>query len=297
MNCHEAREWFPALLAGEISLTEAVLVEAHLGQCAECRHALEQLDEKTAPRRAGWLHAPVAPLSEPPDPAPSAGVPPRHRLLPVTVFRLSAIAVSLMLVTALGIHLAGRSLEPEVEVPHAAAPPILPAEPPPPEPAPKQSAPATPPPTAAPKVSPTPPTEPKASPPTSAAARPKAPAAAPLALPPRPERPVVAGSANSQLEKAAPTPAPKPLPKSDVTAAVKPNGREAAPSQSAAPAPAPGRAPASEPASAAPDSAADVVMQLAVRDRSTAMRDLRSLLTRLGGTAHGRDQGATIVVV
>ncbi|HET8575581.1 MAG TPA: hypothetical protein VFO18_00675 [Methylomirabilota bacterium] len=80
-----------------------------------------------------------------------------------------------------------------------------------------------------------------------------------------------------------------------MTAAVKPNGREAAPSQGAAPAPAPERAP--EPASAASDSAADVVMQLAVRDRSTAMRDLRSLLTRLGGTAHGRDQGATIVVV
>jgi hypothetical protein len=41
----------------------------------------------------------------------------------------------------------------------------------------------------------------------------------------------------------------------------------------------------------------DVVMQLAARNRSTAIRDLRAVLARLGGTAQGRNQGGTILVI
>ena len=329
MNCDEAREWFPALLDGEIGLTEAVLVEAHVSQCAECHEALDLLEGPKAAPRAARLDAPPVPISEVPDATlPLEASPPlRHRLLPFTVFRMSAIAVALMLVAAFGIHLAFRSPEPDGEVPHAAAPPTLGAEPTPAEPTPSQAAPT-----------PTTPSAPNASPVTPVEVRPKDPKPAPLALPPRAERPAVtakignpkadrpAAAAQAQalpapdkavtakpngekVAQALPAPdkaaAAKPngekvaqaRPAPDKAAAAKPNGEKAPPSPSAAPAPSPDRGPAAEQASPATDSTADVVMQLAARDRSTAMRDLRSLLARLGGTAQGRDQGATILVV
>lgn len=305
MNCDEAREWFPALLDGQIGLTEGALVGAHTSRCPECQQLLEQLQKSKAPRRGGWLHVSVSRVSEPsgaqalPDLSPH--IP--HRLLPVTVFRLSLIAVSLTLVTALGVHFAGRTPEPEPEVPQAEAPPTLAAEPPPtapPEVQPKIP-PASQPPAVQPKVSPTPsPTaQPKASPAPLAGARAKEPSLASLALPPRPERPGPAtGASSPKADVLTDAAAPKSLPAADVASTSKPSQKRAAPSQSPAPAPPPQqREPAAEPASPATDPSADVVMQLAVRDRTTAMRDLRSLLARLGGTAQGRDQGATILVV
>jgi hypothetical protein len=50
MNCHDARDWFSALLGGEIGLTEWALVETHVRQCAECRRELEQLQQVVRPR-------------------------------------------------------------------------------------------------------------------------------------------------------------------------------------------------------------------------------------------------------
>ena len=121
----------------------------------------------------------------------------------------------------------------------------------------------------------------------------------PLALPPRPERPAPATAARSpKADVLTGTAAPKALPAADVASTSKPSQEGVAPSQSPAPAPAPQqRERVAEPASPTTDPSADVVMQLAVRDRTTAMRDLRSLLARLGGTAQARDQGATILVV
>src|SRR5882724_3939808 len=43
MNCLDAREQFPAVVAGMSSLSELAPVEAHVGQCAECRKLLEKL--------------------------------------------------------------------------------------------------------------------------------------------------------------------------------------------------------------------------------------------------------------
>ncbi len=295
MNCDEAREWFPALLDGQIRLTEGVLVGAHTSRCPECQQFLEQLQRSKTPRRGGWLHVSVSRVSEPSEPAGAQALPDLsphipHRLLPVTVFRLSLIAVSLTLVTALGVHFAGRTPEPEPEVPQAEAPPTLAAEPPP-----------TAPPAVQPKVSPTPsPTaQPKASPAPLAGARAKEPSPAPLALPPRPERPAPAtGASSPKADVLTDAAVPKSLPAADVASTSKPSQKGAAPSQSPASAPPPQqREPAPEPASPATDPSADVVMQLAVRDRTTAMRDLGSLLARLGGTAQSRDQGATILVV
>jgi hypothetical protein len=51
MNCHDARDWFSALLGGEIGLTEWALVDTHVRQCAECRRELEQLQPVVRPRR------------------------------------------------------------------------------------------------------------------------------------------------------------------------------------------------------------------------------------------------------
>jgi predicted anti-sigma-YlaC factor YlaD len=50
MNCHDARDWFSALLGGEIGLTEWALVETHVRQCPECRRELEQLQQVVRPR-------------------------------------------------------------------------------------------------------------------------------------------------------------------------------------------------------------------------------------------------------
>ena len=292
MNCDETREWFPALLDGQIRLTEGVLVGAHTSRCPECQQLLEQLQKSKTPRRGGWLHVSVSRVSEPSGAQALPDLSPRipHRLLPATVFRLSLIAVSLTLVTALGVHFAGRTPEPEPEVPQAEAPPTLAAEPPP-----------TAPPAVQPKVSPTPsPTaQPKASAAPLAGARAKEPSPAPLALPPRPERPAPAtGASSPKTDVLTDAAAPKSLPAADVASTSKPSQKGVAPSQSPAPASPPQqRELAPEPASPATDPSADVVMQLAVRDRTSAMRDLRSLLARLGGTVQGRDQGATILVV
>lgn len=51
MSCEDARDWFAALLGGQIALTEWALVEAHLRQCAECRQEEARLQQLAAARR------------------------------------------------------------------------------------------------------------------------------------------------------------------------------------------------------------------------------------------------------
>jgi hypothetical protein len=202
MNCDEAREWFPALLAGQMSLTEGVLVGAHTSRCRECQQLLEQLQKSKAPRPAGRLHVSVSRISGPSEPAgaqalpdPSPHIP--HRLFPATVFRLSLTVVSVTLVTALGVHFVGRTPEPEPDVPQGEAPATPPAESP--QTVPPAVQPTLQPPVAQPEVSPTPsPTaQPKVSPAPLTGARAKEFSPAPLALPSRLERPAAATAAGS----------------------------------------------------------------------------------------------------
>src|SRR5512143_299934 len=66
MKCQDVRRAFPLLIAGEIPLTEWVLIETHLARCAECRKELErQRTQATewarARRRSATAVADVAP--------------------------------------------------------------------------------------------------------------------------------------------------------------------------------------------------------------------------------------------
>ena len=49
MTCPEARQFYAALIAGELAISEAALVEAHLSRCADCRQIVEGLYQ-VAPR-------------------------------------------------------------------------------------------------------------------------------------------------------------------------------------------------------------------------------------------------------
>src|SRR5438046_873564 len=49
MTCPEAREFYAALIAGELRISEAALVEAHLSRCGDCRQIVESL-YRVAPR-------------------------------------------------------------------------------------------------------------------------------------------------------------------------------------------------------------------------------------------------------
>jgi hypothetical protein len=49
MNCNDAREGLSVLSRYGMGLTEWVLADAHVRQCAECRKALENLQELVQP--------------------------------------------------------------------------------------------------------------------------------------------------------------------------------------------------------------------------------------------------------
>src|SRR5882724_2571035 len=49
MTCHDARQFCRALIAGELAISEAALVEAHLSHCADCLQLVEKLYQ-AAPR-------------------------------------------------------------------------------------------------------------------------------------------------------------------------------------------------------------------------------------------------------
>ena len=95
----------------------------------------------------------------------------------------------------------------------------------------------------------------------------------PVAPPPRPG--VAGRSADLPLTRAVPIPSPPPAPRRE-------------------------KAPAAPPREAAPTSPAprlDVVVQLSVKDRSAAVRDLSTLLARVGATQVQRQPDFTFVVV
>src|SRR6266700_7844014 len=58
MTCPEARQFYAALIAGELGISEAALVEAHLSHCADCRQIVEGLYQ-VAPRNSEGRIAPA----------------------------------------------------------------------------------------------------------------------------------------------------------------------------------------------------------------------------------------------
>lgn len=57
LHCPDVRAWFSAYVGGRFGLTEWVLVEAHLAQCAECQRELRQLQDSGSPHRpVAWAH-------------------------------------------------------------------------------------------------------------------------------------------------------------------------------------------------------------------------------------------------
>jgi hypothetical protein len=65
MNCHDAREQFPALVAGMSSLSEWAPVEAHVGKCADCRTILETLYRTKSRNEPGWARPSPKSVDEP----------------------------------------------------------------------------------------------------------------------------------------------------------------------------------------------------------------------------------------
>ena len=58
MTCQDARELFPALVDGDIGLTERVPLESHLSECGDCLNALEVLRTSEHPRPPAWWPRP-----------------------------------------------------------------------------------------------------------------------------------------------------------------------------------------------------------------------------------------------
>src|SRR5438876_9786868 len=60
MTCHDAREWFSALVDGTLGADEAGALDGHLSTCAECRRELQRFRDTVALlRRAGPVRAPA----------------------------------------------------------------------------------------------------------------------------------------------------------------------------------------------------------------------------------------------
>src|SRR6266511_3247330 len=218
MNCLDAREQFPAVVAGMSSLSEWAPVEAHVGQCAECRKLLDKLYRMKPRNEPGWARPSIRPTDQPDESTNILEVvspsrrPQRHALWAVLV----AVAVTL----GTGAWLAGygsrvslesslvallerlRAVAHQAEVLIASAPPLVSAPP-------QTHPPASAPPQAPPLVSAPPQTPPPASAPPQApplaSARPEAPPL--VSAPPPPQTP----PRNSAPETtAAPAPSPPP---------------------------------------------------------------------------------------
>lgn len=262
-NCHAAREWFSALVRGKVGLTERALVEAHVRQCADCLQELERLQQTGLRHRRGRL---------------------RGQLLP-TPLKWSAGVAALILLTALAIYTFRRSPELQEARRQGSGPASYRAEAP--ERGPRQS-PATARSAIQPETLPPPA-------PVLAAPRPPAGSAPAESTPPTPPQPAQSTGARednspragaSRLQQAA-SAASTPGPERQETTSTK----------RVAPAPSERQEPVSESPSAPLSPAMDVVVQLSVKDRSVAERDLDRLLARVGGTTLGRQRGFTFMLV
>jgi len=303
MNCHDARERFSALLAGELGLTaEWAETEAHVRGCIECLQILEQLYQLRLPQHAGRHRAPMSFAAEPSPPA-DVVIHSRRRLPLSTLRGLAVSAVTLMLVTGLAVYVLHRgsalqfAAHLDAPAPTEPIPLLSPAE-----------TPSATQPDASRLVGPSPPAVGRSGEPPVTRSLPTVPM-------PRAEQPAPQGRNDEQefftrirniLNQAfgnptenspAPAAASRPLPAPGVGATITPERSEPPSSKDVATAPPARPEPATASASPARVSSSDVVVRLSVQDRREAERDVTTLLSRVGGTKLGRNKGFTLSVV
>jgi hypothetical protein len=275
MTCDEAREIFPALIAGDLALTERAQAEAHLSRCPDCRHTIEHL-HRVAPR----------------DPAPGRiAAQAEARLRPGLRFLLPPLLVlglglgAIAFVPGLGLHAWQRGAAMLAATRHGTSPAEPRAEAPPMDAAQVE-----------------PPADPLAAG-AAALSRPPATVAAPPAdtqnarttAEPAPSAPAPPAKAERPPQFSRRAAAHPPAETASAPSSKKGERREARRTEKAPEPAEPERA--SKPASPFRASDTDVVMQISVRDRGQAERDVKTLVTRLGGSNLGQDEGSTIAVV
>src|SRR5215470_11713242 len=311
MTCDEAREIFPALIAGDLALTERAQAEEHLSRCPDCRHVIEDLSPVT-PSDPATVQIPA--------PAEAGPRPGRRFLLPTLLvlgLGLGVIAVA----PGLARHAWQRGTDMLAAARHE-APPAAPQAEAPPVDAARIEPPAADPladplevrsalsehvsslrgSTLAPPAS-NAPTPPAAVPPAATATELPAKAAAPpadtqgarMTAEPAPSAPTPPVKAEPSPELSRRAAAHPPAEISSAPSAKRGERREARRTEKAPEPAEPERASKSVSAVRATDT--DVVVQISVHDRGQAERDVKMLLTRLGGSNLGHDEGSTIAVI
>jgi len=267
MNCHDARQQFSALVAGKVGLTEWVLVDAHVSECAECGDLLEQLYRLRPRQDPERRRAPALSADTQLDASDDAEVMVQPRRRPRSRAPILRILITVVLLLGVGVALAfyisprkpARLISFLTSMPRG----VLPGTSPPAEfDDARTPAAIAPPPAPAPELSP----QPSQSPPdarTGKASREPSKIAPPSSIAPatRVERkglPPRKGTVAAGVER------PKqPTPEASAPAEIPDN---------------------------------DVIVRLSVQDRGEAERDIGLLLTRLGGTKLSRDRGSLLSV-
>jgi hypothetical protein len=290
MTCDEARQLYAALIAGVLRISEAALVEAHLGRCADCRQIVDDLYQ-VAPRDSeGRIVL-----------ARVRGSGAWNRLLLPLLVLVALGTSALLVVPGLAPYAWHRATALVVAARHATPQPPTRTAPLPPEPS-KIEPPSEAPPIGEPDVMP--PSSPSASSVSVAATSPTGPA-------PTESQQTAATpteSSDKEAERAGATPAPsasvpsvqrastqRPSESAATASARKVEPRQARHGEAAA---------VANPEPAAPHlissvnaSETDVIVQISVRNRDVAERNVNTLLVRLGGTNLGQAEDATIVAV
>ena len=323
MNCLDAREQFPAVVAGMSSLSEWAPVEAHVGKCADCRKILDTLYRTKLRNEPGWARPSPKPVDQPDESTRILEVvspsrrPQRHALWAVLVAgavtlgagawlagygsrqSVESALVALLESVRSGIHQAEVLVAPAR--PLVSAPPAAPPRNSPPEtaPVPQPSPPAATVPTApAPPLASTQPESPsrnnvpetatappRSSVPETAVAPPRSSVPETRAVP-RPSPPAIAAEPKAiRPTKGVSEPASLP---SRVSKSPRSTPDKSAAVSQPTPEPAP------DPSTLVEVGKIDVAVQLSVSNRKDAERDLGMLLARVGGTKLGPGQTSTL---
>ena len=323
MNCLDARSQFPAVVDGMIGLSEWVPVEAHVAKCADCRKLLDHLYRTKSRNEPQWGRASMRSIDLPDESTDIIEVVtpaqrPSHRALWVSVAAVALVLGAVGGFLAYGSHLnlnlesslvnlesslvaLLQKVRPEARPPEVAPAPSLSAPPQKTRPEARPPEVASAPPSSAPPQK----VQPEARPPEVASAPPPS-VPLPEPVPPRSTPPMeLAPTTPSPPARA---PEPKMTGKTRASSARPPVSEPPAPSLPSRVSKPPRATPSSEVATAKPSSEPaidpgalveagkiDVAVQLSVRNRKDAERDLTMLLTRVGGTKFGGGQTSTLM--
>lgn len=290
MTCPEARQFYAALIAGELGISETALIEAHLNRCADCQQIVEGLYQ-AAPRNPEGRIVP----------ADDMGIRAGSRLFLPLLVLVALGASALVVVPGLAPYAWHQATVLVVGARHA-TPQLATRTAPRPEPN-QIEPPSEAPPIGKPDV--IPPSSP------SVSSMPLAPTSPSPPSPTESEQTTAAAPTeptDKEAERASPPPPPSaPAPSTRRASTQKPAESAATASpRNTERRQARQREQAvlvdTEPAaphliSPVKASETDVVMQISVRDRGIAERDINLLLTRLGGTNIGQAEGAAIIAV